>query len=640
MRIEVVMDAAICALLALGLWSPLGRWFLERIGKRGPPSGCSLAVAIGMAVWGNLVFFVGLVGLLYPTLLLGLAAALFLFLKLHRHFKAQSQGPEPISGKPVIDRLVIAAFALVSSFFVLLVLASAFAPEAAFDALNVLLPYARDSAASHRFSFAPNNWNSSMPAMPLMSYATAFVFSGLSLAKLFNFCCYLTAGGVIYSFVSHRWSDLHGAAAALLFWTSPVVLYEATTALVDLPVTLYSAIATFFLLDWIRRDSRSSLWLSAAGLGFALGCKYQASFWILPFMLIISHHVLKVRRWGTQRLLELLSQYALIVAILFLPWVVRAWYYTGNPIFPLANWIFKSPYFTPAMEDASMAAYRLEGVGRSWTALLMLPWTVHFHPGPFRGTLGAVFLPGTALAFLLSRSPEIRYGLCLVGVYFYEWALTLQEIRYLLPLAPLLALLTSVGFLGGGIDGSGEKLRLWAVIPHWVSRAAKYAGASIILTMAILSHPSLYPRWTKEWTYWHSYQSPFRYLIGRESSEEFLQRDVPSIYVYNFINENLTPRDRVLLLNDASQFYSRVPMLYSFSIEGENILLQETEAAVLQKLVESKITHVLLNYNGIKPLPGVSPRKGVFLFLDREFQARHMEPVYSKTNVVLYRVRV
>ena len=97
-------------------------------------------------------------------------------------------------------------------------------------------------------------------------------------------------------------------------------------------------------------------------------------------------------------------------------------------------------------------------------------------------------------------------------------------------------------------------------------------------------------------------------------------------------------RDRILLLNDAAQFYARVPTLYSYTVEGEEILLQETSEGVLRKLKESGITHVLLNYNGVAPLPGVVPRRGVYFFMDPTFQEKHLETMYAKNNVVLYRL--
>jgi 4-amino-4-deoxy-L-arabinose transferase-like glycosyltransferase len=500
----------------------------------------------------------------------------------------------------------------------------------------VHLPYARAAALAHRSFFAPNNWSSSMPALPLMSYITAFVTSGVTLAKLFNAVCFILCGGVIYHFAARWWGRLKGGAAALLFWSCPLALYEGTTALIDLQVTLYSAVAILALLEWAAGGADGYLWISACGLGLALGSKHQAAFWILPVTTVIVVATLRRSDGRLRALWRHLFGYFALVLMLDLPWLVRSWVYTGNPVFPLANGIFKSPYFTAAMESANWAMYANEGVGRSPAALLKLPWAVTFHPGPFRGTLGAVFLAGVLLAGIRAlrgaqpsgtggpdRAVVLRYGLLCSVLYFYTWALPAQEIRYLLPLAPLLAVLTSAGALG--VRTAGGRVN--------------FAGILLIIAGSLVALPPVYPRLIHEWTYWHSYQSPFPFLLGRQTAQEFLRRDVPSIYVYDYVNSRLGETDRVLLLNDAFQFYSRVPTLYSFTVEGEQILFQEDDAGLIRKLKESRITHVLLNYNGMAPLRGVEPRLGVYFFLDKAFQERYLRPVFSMNNVVLYEVR-
>lgn len=640
MVIGWIRDLAFCAAFALLVCAPLGRWSLTKLGRNALPDSESLSISLGLGAWGLGTLFLGLIGLLYRVSLILLAAALFLALRLHRHVLPRRKPGAPAFTTKEVGVLACALIAL-SGGYIALVLCSAPAPELAFDALNVHLPYARDAAAAHRAAFAPNNWSSVMPALPLMSYITAFLFSGLTLAKLSNVLCYVLCGLVVFGFVRRWWATLHASAAALLFWSAPVALYEATTALIDLPLALYSAIAVLSLLEWTKSEERGWLWLSAIALGLAFGCKYHAAFWIGPFSLILLWDALIRRNMALRHFASLLARYALIVVLLLLPWLVRAWAYTGNPIFPVANSIFRSPLFPASMAAAARAMYANEGVGTAFPELLKLPWTVTFHPGPFRGTLGVLFLPGVVLALARARTRQLRYGLIAVALYFMAWALTAQEIRYLLPLLPLLCVLTAAGFLGEGQRSAKPAVPgQTAPAPALAMRLQLYGAVIVIVAGSLMALPSVYAKWMKEWTYWHSYQSPIGFLLGQQSAEDYLRRDVPSIYVYNFINRNLNSKDRILLLNDASQFYSRIPTLYSFTVEGEDILHQTTEEGMLEKLRNSRITHVLLNYNGIAPLRGVAPRLGVYFFLDKSFQERYLEPIYSENNVVLYRVRI
>jgi hypothetical protein len=609
-----------CAIGGL-LWIPLGTAALRLIGGGALPAGGAVAFALGMGAWGLAVLLLGSVGALQPAVV-G-AAVLFCSVLVFRGPRTAADAKTRASSVRG-EMMIVLLLTGISTAYAVLVAASAFAPETAFDALNVYLPYARVSAAARRIAFAPNNWNSSMPMLPVMSYATAFLFSGQHLAKLINAGCWLACGGVVYAFAARRWSRLHGAAAATLVWSSPVALYEATTSLIDLPFALFSAVALMALLEWTAGAAPAWLRLSAAALGLALGCKYHALFLAPPILAVLAWEIVAVRKrpWG--ELARAAAWYGVIAGALWLPWLIRAWVYTGNPVFPLANSVFKSPYWTPAMDSAARAAYLLEGVGTGWRELLKLPWLVTFDAGPFRGTLGVVFLPAlvAALAFR-RRIPEVRYLALVTAIFFYEWALTAQEIRYLLPLLPALAWVASIVLFG-------EK-----PVSVWRS----WAAATVVAACALSSWPTVYPRWTREWTYWHSYQSPWPLLLGRQSEEEFLRRDVPSFAVYDWINAHLTDHNRVLLLNDASQFYSRVPTLYSYTVEGEEILLQPTVELLLERLSGSRIDHVLLNYNGIAPLPGVDPRPGVAAFLDPGFRARWLEEIHARNNVVLYRVR-
>jgi hypothetical protein len=625
----MAVDILILAATALLFWAPVGRVLLGKIGVGRSEQGISLPVAIGMGFWGYCVLLMGCLGLIYGWVLASGAGLLILVLGAYRKILPAVDAPAAAGAGSRADRVFVLIAMAISLAYIAIGLGSALSPELSFDALNVHLPYARGSAEAHRAGFAPNNWSSVMPALPLMAYITAFAWSGVTLAKLFNLLCYVVAGGAVWWFSMRRWGRVHAAAATLLFLSSPLAIYEATTALIDLPFALFSAIAVFTLLEWAIGDKESFLRLSALSLGLAFGCKYHAAFWFLPVLLVLAWHCLKVKKTGVTQAFSVMARYGLIAAVPAVPWLVRAWYFSGNPVFPLANSLFRSPYFPPAMEAAAKAMYANQGVGRSFQALAFLPWTVTLHPGPFRGTPGLLLLPGVVLAVIRVRTRQARYAFLLAALYFYTWAMTAQEIRYLLPLIPLLSILAAAGFLGSrATSETPPGARVWP----------RLFGKLAILLGSLTALPPVYPLWVHDWTYWHGYRSPLRFLAGKETPQEYVSRDVPSIYVYDYINANLRPSDRVLLLNDSARFYSRIPTLYSFTVEGERILRQTSKEGILRKLKESGISYVLLNYNGVKPLSGVEPRQGVYFFLNRAFRDRHLESVFSRNNVVLYRV--
>jgi hypothetical protein len=632
---EALKNIALCAAFVLLLWAPLGRWLFYRWAPRTIGSSTSTSIALGMGIWALLILLLGVTGLLYKSVLVIAGLTLFAALRLDRYLLPHGRKEEGLPTRPG-QIIFIAVLGGIIFIYFLLIFASALAPELSWDALNVHLPYARDSAMTHRAGFARNNWSSMMPSLPLMSYITAFLFSDVTLAKLLNVLCYLIGGGILYWFARRWWGTLYAVAASALFWSCPVALYEATTTMIDLPLTVFSEIAVLCLLEWVLRESSVFFWLSAISLGLALGCKYHAGFWILPLLAIIWWHDTKVQRHNKRHALKLALGYSLVAFLIFLPWPIRTFVYTGNPVFPVANGIFKSPLFPPAMDAAARDVYVNLKTGFSLLRILKLPWAVSFQPVSFHGTLGAIFFIGVLLALLRNKTALVRNGLFCALIYFCSWALTAQEIRYLLPLLPLLSILTAAGFLGAnpGLPIEREQTRKFAVI----RRFGYYGGISAIVAGTCFALPPIYPKLVHDWTYWHSFKSPFPYLFGKETREEFLLRDVPSIFVYNFINKNLGRENLVYLLNDGAQFYCEVPALYSFTVDGDSILLEETEKDLVKRLRQVGVTHILLNYNNIPPISEVKVRPGAMFFLNEVFRERYLVPLYSSNNVVLYRV--
>jgi hypothetical protein len=633
---EALKNIALCGAFALILWAPLGRWILGRWDEKSLCNATSLPIALGMGVWALWILLLGVTGLLYKSVLVISGIALFAVLRLDRYLLPQKrEGGNP--PKNPGQAIFIATLAVIALIYFSLIFASAFAPELSWDSLNVHLPYARDSAVAHRLGFVRNNWSSLMPSLPLMSYITAFLFSNVTLAKIFNVLCYLLGGGILYWFARRWWGTAHAVAACVLFWSCPVALYEATTTMIDLPLTVFSEIAVLSLLEWVRWEKTAFFWLSAISFGLALGCKYHAGFWLLPLLAVIWWHEAGVRKHNRGHALMLAFRYSIVAFLIFLPWLVRSYIYTGNPVFPVANSIFKSPLFPPTMDAAARDVYVNFREGFSLIKMLELPWAVSFQPASFHGTLGAIFFIGTLFALLRRKTPQVRNGLFCALIYFGSWALTAQEIRYLLPLLPLLAMITTAGFLGISPTPLVESVEARKVA--LLKRLGYYGGMAAIVAGSCMAFPPVYPKLVHDWTYWHSFISPFPYLSGRQTREEFLQRDVPSIYVFDYINKNLKSSDLVYLLGEGAVFYSQVPALYSFTVDGDSVLLQDTGEGIMERLRQLKITHVLLNYNSVTPpISGVKIRPGAYIFLDKAFLERYLAPLYSKNNVVLYRV--
>lgn len=201
----------------------------------------------------------------------------------------------------------------------------------------------------------------------------------------------------------------NGWTAVLVLISMPMVLNLGAQAYNDLPLAFYQVAALAALLRW--REKEQSGWLILSGLlcGLAMGLKYTS--FITPLLLagfILWHfwqknsNAYSVLR-NTPQLRNM--QYAirpfltltLATTLVALPWYLKNWVFTGNPVYPF---VFGGQFW----DSFRAAAYagRGTGIGFDPIALLRLPHDLILglndasqdgQPGP----LFLIFLPAILL---------------------------------------------------------------------------------------------------------------------------------------------------------------------------------------------------------------------------------------------------
>jgi hypothetical protein len=81
------------------------------------------------------------------------------------------------------------------------------------------------------------------------------------------------------------YSRTQAAYTALLWPTLTQVLFQSTTTQNDLVQTVFWVASVYFLLDWLKRGQRPSLWLGGVAFGLAVGVKGVSLFVIPPLLL-------------------------------------------------------------------------------------------------------------------------------------------------------------------------------------------------------------------------------------------------------------------------------------------------------------------------------------------------------------------
>ena len=507
-----------------------------------------LSFAVGAAVWSLVWFLLGLAGLyMRPVavvaLVLGLLPAAFGFLK----FRNAGKGRDESQQAGIVDKLVL----LLAAVPVLLSLVASLAPPTAKDTLLYHFSVPKAFIAQGSSAFIEGNIASYLALGTEMHVVWAMLLGGsfgerageaaggavvwlffpLLLAALFGFA---RAAGI-----SRRWSLL----AVLMVATVPTAYHVAASAYIDLALALYILLAVFALTRWWRSLETRWLILVAIFLGAALASKLTTLFVIAAFALVVMMRARsEADRAGKVAGLGLAA--LVLAGVIASPWYLRTWAETGSPIFPFYMSIWPGEAAGWDIERSNLfQAMNAQYGGYVKTPLdyLAAPWNISVTAQPelathFDGVLGVAFLLGLPfLAWALWKfemPAEAKIGSAIAAVMFLFWLFSSQQLRYLLPIVPLLAVGIAAAFerLGESVDGVKQIGQV------------SFAAAAIA---ALLTG-----------TAWFLQKAPLGVVLGGESKAEYLSRNLDYYPYYRWLNTEADAGHRVWLINMRRDTYN------------------------------------------------------------------------------------
>ncbi len=128
---------------------------------------------------------------------------------------------------------------------------------------------------------------------------------------------------------------------SLLFYSllfTPIIIFQSSNGYYDLLVTVIILAAIFILYFQINKNYKINLLCSSFLIGFAAGMKYFPLFFaLLP---VIDYYLYSPTQ---KRSIITILTCLLITFIPLFPWIIRAYQYTGSPIFPYYQSVFPTP---------------------------------------------------------------------------------------------------------------------------------------------------------------------------------------------------------------------------------------------------------------------------------------------------------
>jgi 4-amino-4-deoxy-L-arabinose transferase-like glycosyltransferase len=410
------------------------------------------------------------------------------------------------------------------------------------------------------FSYYPMNLD--------LLYMLPLYFGQDIAAKYIHFGFALLTAAAIYGYLRRRTGSMAWALlGGLLFLSLPVIVKLSITVYVDLGLIYFSTASLLLLLCWAGEGGRRRHLVAAGVLcGLAMGTKYNG---LLTFFLLSCFvPLVDMRRAdspasldgeaaGSRKALRAVSAgvlFASVALAVFSPWMVRNALWTGNPVYPLYDGLFRPTAATPPVAGSDAAGAEGDGggggmnhlaarrvvYGESFLETVTTPLRIFFqgqddNPKYFDGRLNPclLLLPPAVFIGTRKRTRRLRGEHALLaafaGLYLvFAFVQTDMRIRYVAPILGPLVILSVLG--------------LRNLLELARSRLSSGASAGLAAAAAVLI---LLPNMGYIFDLFAKVQ-PIDYLAGRVSRDEYIQRHRPEYAAFRYANQQLPANAKVL----------------------------------------------------------------------------------------------
>lgn len=392
--------------------------------------------------------------------------------------------------------------------------------------------------------------------------------------------------------------------AAVLVAAIPSFYQVAANSYVDQALALYIVLAVHAAGKWWTSSRRRDLSCLAFALGSALAIKFIALFAFFPLFIVLLFKARAAQKVNAQEASAILMSGLaafMLAALLASPWYIRTWVRTGSPVYPFYAHLWNGS--SPNWEAERSRLFQLwvsqyGGANKNILDYLATPLKLALQAQPelpthYDGVLGISLLLGLPLlvwgGWRLRFQPELKIALTVAGGWYFCWLFTSEQLRFLLPALPLLAV---------SITAITSQTALPQTFLQWVGLASALPGLLVIAA-------------------WFLEPNPLRVVMGGETREAYLTRRLDHYAYYQIVNHDLPSNARVWLINMRND---------TVHLERESFADYVFEDYTLTKFVQEAanvtdlrarvkamgITHILLRYDVLldyQRTPVVNERK-------------------------------
>ena len=527
----VLLETTACIGIGLAILRALG--LIDRLV---PIELAAWSFAFGFGGLGWLLFFFGIFGWLNQLALLALlcAGSAGFYTLRYRRPAAVAQRQAGLQLRWLLIAALVATLAMD--------LMEGVSPPVDADSLAYHFTLPKLYLQAGQIVHIPRTSTGAAPFLGQMTYVPVLGLGGEMALTLWTMVSGWGAALLVFAVANRFMDKTWSFFTVLIFLTLPATLYGAGSGQMEVRnifMTLPAGVCVYFA-------AKTGLLRYALAGGVATGFFMASKYIGVLFAVACGLVLLMQRDW-----LRHGAAFGLAALFAGTQWYFWNWYFTGDPLWPmLTGWfgigdsdiwsVEFHEWFKEGMFQANLA------VPSSFYWFLAYPFVATFDGLPLfesgRTGLGPIWVLAAPLVLFgcwqnrRSIPSSFLVRMALVGLLFYAiWFFTgsSQRIRFLLPVVPLLLI---------------PLVAVSAQIAHLYRLEKPLIGIFLITLLIQLSGQAVFT------------VAYMKYLTSGHSRYEFLQQNLTNYAIADWINTNLSGKDKVLTVHRHMTFHIDVPI--------------------------------------------------------------------------------
>ena len=444
--------------------------------------------------------------------------------------------------------------------------------------------------------------------------------------KYIHFVFALMTALLIFRYLKKHLNITYGYIGAAFFLSLPVIIKLSITVYVDLGLIFFSTAALLSIFKWIENSFKIKyIVISAICCGLALGTKYNGL--IVFFLLTLLVPLIYLRSDSVEKsgyLIKALGYSTLLFTmalIIFSPWMIKNYIWTGNPLYPMYNNLlnFKKSdqkiietektsnvkFNKTDKKEISIQKKKKTGFGsftvrklvykESLWEILLTPVRVFFqgkdnNPKYFDGKLNPLlfFLPIFAMAGLKFDSVNVKVEKKVMFAFtvlfiLYVFVKVDMRIRYIAPVIAPLVILSVYGIRH--IASFSFPLNSFSL--------KKGFGWFLLISAVLLCCLNISYGLNQ-----FKLIQPWAYLTHKISRDQYIEKFRPEYSVMKYVNKNLPDSAKIMgVFLGKRSYYCDREIIFNYTSLKTMIKQSDNAIQVALKLKEKNITHFIIKHD-------------------------------------------